>query len=224
MALLNNLTDELKAAMRAKDTLKLEALRAIKSAVLLAKTASAGDAELPEEEEIKLLQKLVKQRKDSALIFREQNRDDLATPEEAQAEVIAKFLPEQLTTEAIEKIIDEVLDDDKKDEIEYTILEIQYHDQNSYKTAFNTAQGISGKNRSSALKIAAQCVANMANGCGSSTFERKANYLYAAQIADRAGDSSAAAKYRAAGPTESDWFEAGVSSVTLSCWGVIVSK
>jgi len=109
MALLNNLTDELKAAMRAKDTLKLEALRAIKSAVLLAKTASAGDAELSEEEEIKLLQKLVKQRKDSALIFREQNRDDLATPEEAQAEVIAKFLPEQLTTEAIEKIIDDII-------------------------------------------------------------------------------------------------------------------
>lgn len=109
MALLNNLTDELKAAMRAKDTLKLEALRAIKSAVLLAKTASAGDAELPEEEEIKLLQKLVKQRKDSAQIFREQNRDDLATTEEAQAEVIAKFLPEQLTTEAIEKIIDEII-------------------------------------------------------------------------------------------------------------------
>ena len=109
MALLNNLTDELKAAMRAKDTLKLEALRAIKSAVLLAKTASAGDPELSEEEEIKLLQKLVKQRKDSALIFREQNRDDLATPEEAQAEVIAKFLPEQLTTEAIEKIIDDII-------------------------------------------------------------------------------------------------------------------
>ena len=109
MALLNNLTDELKAAMRAKDTLKLEALRAIKSAVLLAKTASAGDAELPEEEEIKLLQKLVKQRKDSAQIFREQNRDDLATTEEVQAEVIAKFLPEQLTTEAIEKIIDEII-------------------------------------------------------------------------------------------------------------------
>ena len=109
MALLNNLTDELKAAMRAKDTLKLEALRAIKSAVLLAKTASAGDAELSEEEEIKLLQKLVKQRKDSAQIFREQNRDDLATPEEAQAEVIAKFLPEQLTTEAIEKIIDDII-------------------------------------------------------------------------------------------------------------------
>ena len=64
--------------MRAKDSLKLEALRAIKSAVLVAKTATAGDADLSEEEEIKLLQKLVKQRKDSAVIFKEQNRDDLA--------------------------------------------------------------------------------------------------------------------------------------------------
>jgi uncharacterized protein YqeY len=109
MSLLNTLTDELKAAMRAKDTLKLEALRAIKSAVLLAKTATAGDADLSEEEEIKLLQKLVKQRKDSAAIFKEQNRNDLAAPEEAQAEVIAQFLPEQLTPEAIEKIIDEII-------------------------------------------------------------------------------------------------------------------
>ena len=109
MSLLKNLTDELKAAMRAKDTLKLDALRAIKSAVLLAKTASAGTADLSEEEEIKLLQKLVKQRKDSALIFREQNRNDLATPEESQAEVIARFLPEQLNAEAIEKIIDEII-------------------------------------------------------------------------------------------------------------------
>lgn len=109
MSLLKNLTDELKAAMRAKDTLKLDALRAIKSAVLLAKTASAGTADLSEEEEIKLLQKLVKQRKDSALIFREQNRNDLATPEESQAEVIARFLPEQLNAEAIERIIDEII-------------------------------------------------------------------------------------------------------------------
>lgn len=109
MSLLNSLTDELKSAMRAKDSLKLEALRAIKSAVLLAKTATAGDTDLSEEEEIKLLQKLVKQRKDSAAIFREQNRDDLAAPEEAQAEVISQFLPEQLSPEAIEKIIDQII-------------------------------------------------------------------------------------------------------------------
>ncbi len=109
MSLLHNLTDELKAAMRSKDALKLEALRAIKSAVLLQKTAVAGDAELSEEDEIKLLQKLVKQRKDSAGIYREQNREDLATPEEAQAEVIAQFLPEQLSEEAIEKIVDDII-------------------------------------------------------------------------------------------------------------------
>ena len=109
MSLLNSLTDELKAAMRAKDSLKLEALRAIKSAVLLAKTATAGDVDLTEEEEIKLLHKLVKQRKDSAVIFKEQNRDDLASPEEAQAEVIAQFLPEQLSQQDIEQIVNEIV-------------------------------------------------------------------------------------------------------------------
>jgi len=109
MSLLNSLNDELKAAMRAKDSLKLEALRAIKSAVLLAKTATAGDTDLTEEEEIKLLQKLVKQRKDSAVIFKEQNRDDLATPEEAQAKVIAQFLPEQLSQQEIEQIVHEIV-------------------------------------------------------------------------------------------------------------------
>jgi len=109
MSLLHNLTDELKAAMRSKDVLKLEALRAIKSAVLLAKTSGVGDAELSEEDEIKLLQKLVKQRKDSAGIYREQNREDLAAPEDAQAEVIAQFLPEQLSEEAIEKIVDDII-------------------------------------------------------------------------------------------------------------------
>ena len=109
MSLLNSLTDELKAAMRAKDSLKLEALRAIKSAVLLAKTATARDTDLSEEEEIKLLQKLVKQRKDSAGILRQQNRDDLAAPEEDQAYVIAQFLPKQLSPDVIEKIIDEII-------------------------------------------------------------------------------------------------------------------
>ena len=109
MSLLNSLNDELKAAMRAKDSLKLEALRAIKSAVLLAKTATAGDVDLTDEDEIKLLQKLVKQRKDSAVIFKEQNRDDLAAPEEAQAKVIAQFLPDQLSQQEIEQIVDEIV-------------------------------------------------------------------------------------------------------------------
>ena len=109
MSLLNKLSDELKTAMRAKDSLKLEALRAIKSAVLLVKTATTGDAALTAEEEIKLLQKLVKQRIDSASIFREQNRNDLAVPEEAQAEVITQFLPEQLSPETVGKIINNII-------------------------------------------------------------------------------------------------------------------
>ena len=109
MALLNNLTEDLKSAMRAKDSLKLEALRAIKSAMLLAKTAGAGNTDLFEDDEIKLLQKLVKQRKDSAAIYREQNRNDLAAPEEAQAKIIAQFLPEQMSVDAIKKIVDEII-------------------------------------------------------------------------------------------------------------------
>ena len=109
MGILSNLTEEIKSAMRAKDSLKLEALRAIKSAVLLAQTSGSGSSELTDDEAIKLLQKLVKQRKDSAAIFNAQHRQDLAEPEEAQAEIIMTFLPEQLSEEAVEKVIDEVI-------------------------------------------------------------------------------------------------------------------
>ena len=111
MAILSHLTDEIKAAMRAKDTLRLEALRAIKSAMMLVQTSAGGSNELTEEEEIKLVQKLVKQRKDSAQIFREQNRADLAEPEEAQAEIIAAFLPEQLTEQEIGAIVAQVIEE-----------------------------------------------------------------------------------------------------------------
>ena len=109
MGILSNLTEEIKNAMRAKDSLKLEALRAVKSAVILEQTASGGGGDLSEEQEIKLVQKLVKQRKDSASIFREQNRVDLAEPEEAQANVIAAFLPEQLSEEKLTAIIQEII-------------------------------------------------------------------------------------------------------------------
>ena len=109
MGILANLTDEIKAAMRAKDSLTLEALRAIKSAVILAQTASGGSDTLSNDEEIKLVQKLVKQRKDSAQIFREQNRPDLAEPEEAQAEIIAQFLPEQLSEDEIAAIVQAII-------------------------------------------------------------------------------------------------------------------
>jgi uncharacterized protein YqeY len=109
MGILSNLTEEIKSAMRAKDSLKLESLRAIKSAVLLAQTAKGGGAELSDEEAIKILQRLVKQRKESASIFRDQGRSDLATPEEAQAEVIASFLPEQLSEEEVAKVVSEII-------------------------------------------------------------------------------------------------------------------
>ena len=98
--------------MKAKDTIALESLRAIKSAILLAKTEAGAAAELAEEEELKLLQKLVKQRKDSAALYAQQGRNDLAEPELAQVAVIEKFLPKQLSeaevTEAVKAIIAEV--------------------------------------------------------------------------------------------------------------------
>ena len=109
MSLLKNLNDELKAAMKAKDTIKLEALRAIKSAVLLAQTSSGAGDVLTEDDKIKLLQRLIKQRKDSAAIYRDQKRDDLATQEEDHAELIAKFLPEQLSLHEIEEIVSSII-------------------------------------------------------------------------------------------------------------------
>lgn len=109
MGILANLTDEIKTAMRAKDSLRLEALRAIKSAVMLEQTSSAAGTTLTDEQEIKLVQKLVKQRKDSAQIFKDQNRLDLAEPEEAQAKIIAEFLPAQLSEEEITKIVGDII-------------------------------------------------------------------------------------------------------------------
>src|SRR6056300_1204902 len=103
MSLQEKITEQLKTAMKAKDTVALESLRAIKSAILLTQT-QAGAKDLTTEDEIKLVQKLVKQRKDSAEIFREQGRMDLAEPEEAQIKVIEQFLPEQLDEAAIAKI------------------------------------------------------------------------------------------------------------------------
>ena len=109
MGVLSNLSEEIKNAMRAKDGLKLESLRAIKSAVLLAETSSGSSGPLSDEQAIKLLQRLVKQRKDSASIFRDQNRPDLAEPEEAQAKVIATFLAQQLSDEEIENAVIKII-------------------------------------------------------------------------------------------------------------------
>lgn len=108
MSLEKDVMTQMKAAMKAKDAAALEALRAVKSAILLAKTENSQQ-DLSEEEEIKILQKLVKQRKDSAILYREQNREDLAEPEEKQAEVIAQFLPEQLSEAEIEAKVEEII-------------------------------------------------------------------------------------------------------------------
>ena len=110
MGVLSNLTEEIKNAMLAKDSVKLESLRAIKSAVLLAETSSGNSGKLTDQEAIKLLQRLVKQRKDSASIFKEQNRLDLAEPEEAQAKVISAFLPTQFTDKEIESAIADIIE------------------------------------------------------------------------------------------------------------------
>ncbi|TLF42632.1 GatB/YqeY domain-containing protein [Maribacter aurantiacus] len=109
MSLQAKVMEQMKVAMKAKDTVALESLRAIKSALLLESTSGSGK-ELSEEDEIKLVQKLVKQRKDSAAIFVEQGRQDLAEPELAQAAVIEQFLPEQLTEEEIEKVVVQTID------------------------------------------------------------------------------------------------------------------
>ncbi|MEM6894219.1 MAG: GatB/YqeY domain-containing protein [Bacteroidota bacterium] len=110
MGLQDQVMTEMKQAMKAKDTVALEALRAVKSALLMAKTEKGAATELSEADEIKLVQKLVKQRKDSATIFTEQGRADLAEPELAQAAIIEKFLPEQLTEEEIEKVVVQTID------------------------------------------------------------------------------------------------------------------
>ena len=93
----------MKTAMKSKDTVALTALRSVKSAILLAQTESGSKGSMSEAEEIKLLQKLVKQRQDSAAIFSQQNRPDLAAPELAEAEIISEFLPEMLSEVEVEK-------------------------------------------------------------------------------------------------------------------------
>jgi uncharacterized protein YqeY len=88
---------ELKEAMKAKDEAALRGLRAIKAAIILAKTEAGSGGEVKEEDEVKLLQKLVKQRRDSLEIFTQQNRADLAEKEQQEITIIEKFLPAQLS-------------------------------------------------------------------------------------------------------------------------------
>jgi uncharacterized protein YqeY len=110
MSLQNQVMEEIKVAMKAKDSITLESLRAIKSALLLAQTEKGAGDEMSDTDEIKLIQKLVKQRKDSAAIFKEQGREDLAEPELAQVAVIENFLPAQLSEDEIEKVVTQIIE------------------------------------------------------------------------------------------------------------------
>lgn len=105
MALEQQIMGELKAAMVAKDEAALRSLRAIKAAILLAKTAEGASGELTAEDEIKMLQKMVKQRKDSLEIYVQQNRPELAKKEEEEIAVIEKFLPKQLSEAELKEIL-----------------------------------------------------------------------------------------------------------------------
>ena len=111
MGLEQKIMTELKAAMLAKDEKALRSLRAIKAAILLAKTSEGAGGELKEDDEIKLLQKLVKQRKDSLEIYQQQNRADLAVKEKEEIEVIEKFLPAQVSPEELKATISKIIAD-----------------------------------------------------------------------------------------------------------------
>jgi uncharacterized protein YqeY len=110
MSLEQKVNTDLKTAMLAKDEAALRSLRAIKSAILLAKTAEgAGGGDLTEDAEIRLLQKLVKQRRDSLEIFQQQNREDLARKEQEEIAVIEKFLPKQMSPEELKEAISGII-------------------------------------------------------------------------------------------------------------------
>ena len=111
MSLELKITTALKEAMKSKNKMALTALRAVKSAILLHKTQKSSDGELSNEDEMKILQKLVKQRKDSAAIYTGQGRNDLADPELKEAELIQQFLPKALSEDEVKEVIKSIIDE-----------------------------------------------------------------------------------------------------------------
>lgn len=109
MSLEEKIMSDLKDAMRSKNDGALRALRAIKSAIIITKTAEGFSGQISEEEEVKMLQKLVKQRKDSLEIYEKQSREDLAVKEREEIQVIEKFLPEQMSEEKLKEIIARII-------------------------------------------------------------------------------------------------------------------
>ena len=111
MSLELKITTALKEAMKSKNQMALMALRAVKSAIMLHKTQKSSDGELSDEDEMKILQKLVKQRKDSADIYTVQGRNDLADPELKEAELIQQFLPKALSEDEVKDVIKSIIDE-----------------------------------------------------------------------------------------------------------------
>ena len=107
----NKINESIKDSMKSKDTVRLESLRAIKSAILLEKTKTGAKDQVEDEIILKILQKMVKQRNDSAKIYIEQEREELAGIEISQAKIISEFLPEQLSESELSEIIDSVIKD-----------------------------------------------------------------------------------------------------------------
>lgn len=110
MSLETKVMDELKIAMKAKDEAALRTLRAIKSAIIIEKTAEGATGDITEAQEVKMLQKLAKQRRDSLEIFTKQNREDLAVKEREELAIIEKFLPEQMSQEQLHKEIKAIIE------------------------------------------------------------------------------------------------------------------
>jgi len=109
MALEQKIMADMKTAMLAKDEAALRGLRAVKAAIILAKTSEGANGELKEEDETKLLQKLIKQRKDSLEIYEKQNRPDLAQKEKEEIAVIEKFLPKQMGLDELKVVIGKII-------------------------------------------------------------------------------------------------------------------
>ena len=109
MSLDQRISEMIKEAVKTKDIIRLETLRAIKAAILLVKTKSAEKKDLSDGEEILLLQKLAKQRRESSEIYRSQKREDLANLEESQLKIIQEFLPKQLDDFELEKILKDIV-------------------------------------------------------------------------------------------------------------------
>ncbi len=109
MSLTEQIAKDLIEAMKSKDKIALEAIRAAKTAFILAKTDKGAEAVLTPDEEIKVMQKLVKQRRESAAIYTEQNRPELAEKETMEADVLEKYLPAKMSAEELEKILKEII-------------------------------------------------------------------------------------------------------------------